>query len=591
MVKHKTKKSPQKQKKSYRTGHGGLKHKKRFNWKRNIFIVLAVALVGGFAVYRSFAGNQVTIPSEFIARTYTEGLGRVPTQTEWNKWHSYFQTRPCNTLSLSGTLAEVYFSDEYKNLPYSADARTFTIYRGVLSREPDSGGFAYWKRRIETGTSIQTVLSSMAQSSEFKRLAGVICGSNNYPVKGVPFKITSETSGQEVQKRIDAARPGSTVYLPKSQLIRLSEPLLIKRGVTLATQDSAGLSGRMAYANMARTVASDSTAITAAPVVVMPGGSLRNVWVDGRMWQRGTKENGKNNIRVFPTASTATVQHVRTENTTGAQNVMVFGIVGNEYTRGTGRDYLSDVYCSGTVNVTGNLVINSANLRTSDKWSDGIATSCPQTQITSNDVLDASDVGIITYRSYGALPQRSQIVGNNIINAGSSVFGGLVADPLSLRSQQMQPYPDCMKHESSTEPHCDFTGLSFRDNTLWSGPDQYYAIGVSVGTRAWSFFKPDAVTGSGASFTNNSNRGSVINVLIPLYVSGMHNATVTNNFTHGKVTNRTQTVTKCAPSAVQLYNPTFASNLNPTNQLRAITESNPKFIAPVTTATDRDKCI
>lgn len=552
-----------------------------------ISTVLAFSLLGGIFMYQSFATSKATVPSEFITRTYVEGVGRIPSQGAWNKWKSYYKINRCTQASLSKLLDEVYTSREYSDLGYSSKEKVFTLYRGVLSREPDATGYNYWVKRLDKDGSVEKVLAGLTASSEFKRMATTYCNSVNYEFKGSPFAISKTTDSEVVQRKIDSASAGSTVYLEPGELVSMNNPILVKRGVTLATKGSNGIKGRHAYAKMARIVATKPN-----PVVVMPGAKLNNVWIDGQAWKHKTNKQ-KNNVRIFPTSVESKVENVRTDNSTGAQNIMVFGLREHEYSYRTGQPYQGDKVCMGTPVVAGNLVVNSANLHTSDRWSDGIATSCPQTTIKDNEVIDASDVGILTYRTYGSTPQKSQVYGNRILNAGNSVFGGIAADPLSLQSQDLQQYPDCMKYGAPKDPHCDFTGLSFRNNTLWSGPDVHFVIGVSVGTRAWGFFQPDSTTGSGASFTNNGNGISAINVAVPLYVSGMNNAIVKDNFTTQGIFPPSGTARKCKPSKVQLYNPDQAKNLNATNMIRSTstTQSDAKFLLPVNQQTTRDKCI
>jgi|GEM_PF-3593392 len=551
-------------------------------------VIATFALLGGVFAYQSFAATKATVPSEFIVRAYTEGLGRIPTQAQWNKWKNYYKINRCNQVTLSKLLAEIYLSPEYSNLSYSNKEKVFTLYRGVFSREPDAGGLNYYTTQLNKGRVLKDILTAMTASSEFKRVAGTFCNEVNYEFKGSPFTLSKKTAGATVQQRIDKAQKGSTVYLDPGELVIMDNAILVKRGITLATKGSEGINGRRAYAKMARLVANKPN-----PVVVMPGATLKNVWVDGQAWKHKTNKQ-KNNVRIWPTKVESKVRNVRSDNSTGAQNIMVFGLRESEYNAGkTNVDYRGDKVCPGKPIVEGNLVINSANLHTYDRWSDGIATSCQQTIIKDNEVIDASDVGILTYRSYGSVPQKSQVYNNRVLNAGNSVFGGIVADPLSLKSQQLQQYPACMaKSANPTEPHCDFTGLSFYNNTLWSGPDVHFVIGVSVGTRAWGFFKPDAATGSGAKFTNNGNGISAINVAVPLYVSGMNNATVKDNFTTGGIMAPSGAARKCKPSKVQLYNPSQAKNLNANNVLKsASSESNAKFLLPVDSKTTRDKCI
>lgn len=574
----------------FTTGQGGLSAFKKFKWGRALPLIISVALVGGYLVYRGFAATPVPAPSEFVARTYTEALGRIPSQSEWNKWQVYYRANGCTSTTLSKLLSEVYSSSEYSALPYSNNARVVSLYRSTFSREPDSGGYEYWKKQMDSGKKYSDVAAAMVQSTEFTRLSARICNNQNYEFLGKPFVFSGSRTGDQIQALIDATRSGGVVELMPGEVVSVDRPILVKRGVTLTTKGSVGIAGRSAYLNMARLVVGGPNR-ESAPVVVMPGATVKNVWVDGQMWQKKTKDQGKNNIRIYPTNTVSKLEYVRSDNTTAAQNVMVFGIVGSEYTSKAGQEYRSDGVCGGQPEVTGNLIINSANIQLVDRWSDGIATSCHNTKISGNEILDASDVAIIAYRTYGQYSQKSQIVGNKVLSAGNSIFAGIAADPLSLKSQQLQPFPQCATHETEREPNCDFNGLLVKDNLLWSGTNSHYIIGISVGTRAFGFFQPDATTGTGASFVGNGNGYSGIRAVVPLYVSGMNNATVRANFTTGNLTPVTDPGRSCKRSAVQLYNPAHASNLSSTNIQRQGSSSDLKYLIPVTGQASRDKCI
>ena len=66
-------------------------------------------------------------------------------------------------------------------------------------------------------------------------------------------------------------------------------------------------------------------------------------------------------------------------------------------------------------------------------------------------------------------------------------------------------------------------------NTLWSGKSVRFVIGISVGTKARSSFKPGPASGRGAIFADNSAGISEMNAQVPVYVSGIYSATVRNN--------------------------------------------------------------
>jgi hypothetical protein len=487
-------------------------------------IVLMVAITGGLIIWRSFAAVPTTFPSEFIARTYTEGLGRLPDQAGWSDWQKRFASTGCNAASLSQFVSGIYKGTEFQGLPYDNQERLLSLYRGVLSREPDSGGYAYWLAKLSSGTSYTTVIDSFMASTEFKNLATKVCGGleANFALKGQPLAIKATMTQQQLQTMLDTAVPGSVITIPRGTLIKVEARLTVPKGVTLTTNGVSGSQGRQAYASMARIVYAPTSAnITKASlVVVQEGATLKNVWVDGQMWNYPTK-NGGPNVRFAPTSpGSSVIENIRSDNARSAQNITL--------TSNTGE-------CINPITIQSNLVINSANLHTADKWADGIATVCARATIIYNEILDASDVAIIAYRTYGSVAQGSVIKWNNILQAGNDVFAGLAADPLSTTSTP-RAYPDCLVKQGASVSNCDFTGLEMSDNTLWTSPDRRMIIGLSVGTRAWSFFQPDSARGSGGSFTNNSTGVGTMNAQLPIYVSGLSNSQVADNFGNNKTT-------------------------------------------------------
>lgn len=96
--------------------------------------------------------SHLRVPYQFIARLYTEALGRIPEQTAWRDWVTFFTpVGSCNITTLNQFGQQVYFSSEYEALyrtnpgftppTYDNAARLMTLYRGILGREPDYAGF------------------------------------------------------------------------------------------------------------------------------------------------------------------------------------------------------------------------------------------------------------------------------------------------------------------------------------------------------------------------------------------------------------------------------------------------------------------
>jgi hypothetical protein len=136
--------------------------------------------------------------------------------------------------------------------------------------------------------------------------------------------------------------------------------------------------------------------------------------------------------------------------------------------------------------------------------------ACASATVTGNEVIDATDVGIILYRVEGGR-QASRVEDNTVIAAGRSAFSALAADPLFGGGGQT----------------FSFKGASITGNTLWTGSRVHFDIGLAVGTRAW--FGDGTDKGNGAAFTDNTTGDLAIQATNPFAVSGMLDATVEDN--------------------------------------------------------------
>lgn len=434
---------------------------------------LAVLLLFGFAAGMPKPADAATVvPGQWIAKIYSEGLGRAPDSGAWANMVAFFTSSGCSAATLAQKGEPIYTSSEFTGLGYDNAARLLALFRGALDREPDSSGFNFYLNLLNTGTSWATVVDDLFTSSEFTGDASTFCTGGTYgfgagPAITIPlgqgcsgqFCFTGGTQ-QQLQTMLNAAAPAhatvtlaqqvvvpitttKTVGPPRQRLVGLDIPA----GVTLTT---AGQPTPNHYAEMGRLVRSSgfgtSTTDAAAVVEVESGAKLLNVWVDG---QRTGPTNAESNTVNVETAggSGTTVSADRLSNAIGFTNLHALGTA-------------ESLPCTSNT-ITGNLVTGYASSHTNTgDWSDGISVACENATITGNTVIDATDVGIVIFRAYPA-DQKSTVASNTVLNAGNSAFGGIVADPLS----------------DSPPVNPSFAGASVHGNTLGPGPARPSASG------------------------------------------------------------------------------------------------------------------
>jgi hypothetical protein len=453
----------------------------------------AAAASSTFAV--SLAGTAPALPAQFIAKMYTEALGRIPDQTGWSNSLDVFRSSGCGPAQLQSWGRGIYLSNEYGNLGYDNASRLLTLYRGALNREPDAGGFGRFLKLLDSGTAWASVVDEVFASPEFVGMYQAICaGTPTYfgdapaiagPVSGPGFP---GGTGAQLQALLDKAPSGTTVFLAQKALVQLDAMLTIPSGVTLATT---GLPLHNSYARMGRLVRVASFSGTA--VKLDPGAKLKSVWVDG---QRGTVGFNRSaiNIQMFGGSGTEVSDSV-TSNTAGWSSLQAFGSAEGQP--------------CGSNTIARNLVTVYSSSHADGTWSDGLSVACENATVEDNDIVDPTDAGIVLFRSTPAI-QRSLVRNNTVLSAGNSAFAAIAADPL---------YGMGTQH--------DFTGSSIANNQFWTGPNTSFEIALAVGTRAW--FGRSSDMGIGASFTGNNTGSLTVRADCGLCASGMRDATVQSN--------------------------------------------------------------
>ena len=493
----------------------------------------AIALLAclGPALLHSSAA-VAAVPGQYIAKMYTEILGRAPDPAGWNGALGYFEPNGCNQATLTEWGALFFSAAEFHQLEYDNAATTLLLYRAIYNREPDSSGYSRHLKMLDGGTPLDLVVLSFFRSREFSSLVPYICGtSSSYSFatlgSGLAIRIPTPGSGgyddlseTQLQTLLYSTGAGTSVYLAQQSVVYLTEPLVIPTGVTLATY---GSPTPHEHAKMARLVRASAFA---GPMVEInidndprPSGVLKNVWVDGQRGKASAYVQDAINIEIYG-GNGAAVEDNFIDNSLGWSNVHSYGAM-------DGRP------CAGNI-VANNVITAYPSLHDGSNYTDGLSIGCENSVVRGNEVVDATDVGIVVF-SAAPTVQKSMVNGNTVVSAGNSAFGALGFDPL-----YGPQYP----------AHPDFSGASISRNRLWSSPSTHFVIGLAVGSRAWygADFAINGVRstgniGFGASADGNTTAGVRTYFGEGITVSGMDSATVQGNTFSGAPIS--QAWTKC----------------------------------------------
>lgn len=492
--------------------------------------VLALAVIGVVVgPMQPAQAGQKAVPGQFIAKLYTEALGRVPSGSEWNAARQQFAAG-CTAQSLAGLGQRVFTSADFARLGYDNTAKLTTLFRGAWNTEPDAAQLDPWQSGLSHGDSWSSVVAQFFVDEHFSELVPKICrggadsSSTSYAIDGQAADGLPQATGgfsgseSELQQLLDDTAAGGTVQLAGRAVVRLTKPLRVPAGVTLTTSGSPEASH---YADMGRLVRRGD--FDQPLVEVADGAELTGVWVDG---SRNTPDNsapGRVNVRVLGGTDTAVTGNKIT-NTAGSSSIQVLGKAGGHS-------------CS-RVKVAKNLITAYSNDHyltrqlsdgsTTGTWSDGIAVGCADTTVKDNQIVDTGGVGIALYRGADntSTAQRSTVTGNTIASAGVPMYAAVSADPLFyvLRKGSAADY--------------DFSGSSISKNTLWTAPNTHFVIGISLGSRPWygGMAMVGANSGHGVRVGDNGTGGIGARVRTGIAVSGMSDVRLTSdpaNWTHG----------------------------------------------------------
>lgn len=153
--------------------------------KTSIKMVLPLMLLsvatGLVLVFSSFAASAY--PSSYMSNLYTQAFSRGIDPSGSSHWQTYFQSNGCNGSTLASAAKTIYSSTEFAGKSYTADAVVNRIYGGALQRTADPSGLAYWKGKLNSGTSRATVAAGIINggAGEINKIATSACAAPAAP--------------------------------------------------------------------------------------------------------------------------------------------------------------------------------------------------------------------------------------------------------------------------------------------------------------------------------------------------------------------------------------------------------------------------
>ncbi len=513
-----------------------------------------------------------TMPYQFIAKAYTELLGRAPAADEWTVAVNFFVAHGCTSGSLAAFGQRVVASAEYRrDYPPSGHgiddaAVALSLFRFVLNREPDAAGFVAARDDLESGEDTPSeVAANLFSTAEFTDLdTPAICDPSNpsyffgqpgnwtgfpaieTPEHGLPGPDETEAQLQSALN-VRSAAGGGTLYLPTGVVVGLTTTLIIPSNVILST---VGNPDPNRYADMAELVRLGG--FTQLPdysglelVRLQPGAKVLHVWVDGQRDAPDPNNFLIFNIRMLGGIGT-TVKDDRISNTYGASSLEADGADSNipgavACSKNVVSDNLVEAYSSVHVAPTG-------EPDTDHPQADGLGIYCADTSVTGNDIVDISDTGIVLFTGASFLPitppQLSVVADNHIISAGNSYSFGIATDP--SYSLHGGPIPGGDLPGTVTRSFSEGTRASIiENNVLWTGDRTHINVLLSSGSHdlfgsvtRQNCAIPDANdqldcgggrNATGARWINNSSDGLLTETEMGIYIGGTQGAIFEHN--------------------------------------------------------------
>jgi hypothetical protein len=372
--------------------------------------------------------RKLMVPAQYIAKQYTEFLGRAPSFQEISAVHGSF---PCSTNALAQYSRSVLSSPEYRSHGLSLRDTVRALYRGLLNREPDQSGWD-WYSQFSEGEAFNAIVASQ----EYRTLVNRICSSKGEGYGWGQGWFNPTVSFANIKHKIESASPGTVIELGADK-IAVTSTIVVPPGVVVR-----GRSGHyLQQPNFYR-----ATSFNGPIFRLRHYSALEYLHIDGR---KNYHPNGLvEAVNVEITGTGARVHGLRTDNPAGWTSILCNSISG--------------VY---NTHIVGNLVISYGNPRRHGEWTDGLSLACEQSLAIWNTVVDASDVGIILFDTYSK-GNASQVKFNRVLQLGNHSWG-----MIGLDQQVGNPK--------------FFGSAAFQLNELYTAPHVRTRVGIVDGTRTW----------------------------------------------------------------------------------------------------------
>ena len=485
------------------------------------------------------------VPTQWIAKQYTELLGRAPTKNEFDRWARFYEANACSPATLAVLGRRLARSSEFASIYPEHSRRTVRPWTSRPLEPRKSFRRRSRDRRAATKDALfKAIRTTALVRATFNHdvnepwdwdslVAPYIDGVKDWTdltdeiyfrmgfIAWVVPRICSTTSAgygfaysppldlraltgngasrtqAQLQADLDAAAvTGGSVALKPGEVVRIggtsnaNQMLVVPAGVTLRTR---GSRGPRSYAAMGRIVPATNGAVcdtiwcnNSGLVYVEAGATVHKIWVDGLGTNVLNFKQANLNIGGSSAAEPTTVSHNR---------------VSNPVRDGTAiriRGYsTTGIPCEGA-RVTNNLITAYSSAHEFDglgqaQWADGIAVFCEDATVRRNTLVDVSDTGIMLYGSYNRenndfATQSSQVVKNTVISVGLDAHVAFGADGagecLSTRGWYAPCFdgPNLAPTDPTAETTRPFQNAAIRSNEYWSSQRTSFDVGLMIGS-------------------------------------------------------------------------------------------------------------
>jgi len=492
----------------------------------------------------NYAQTQPTKPYQFIAKIWTEALGRIVDPPTWQAEEgnivnefSYFQ----NLVRL------VYKSSEfYNDYPISdSDAlwrksRLLALYRGALNREPDEAGFNSYLPQFNDKDTWEYVVDCITGGTEFSELVNTMIYKANNGLPHYGWGTTPPLT--EINKNFNSTKrnfngteddlqllltnlgnknePDSVTLAPMA-VIYITKQLKIPANIVLTTE---GNPSNNKYAKMARLVKQKK--INTDMISLAANSVLKNVWIDGS-FGRVLKEtaNGDNacvtNLNNTDVSSDGLkILNCRFTDASGSDFIKLHtgGIAGSTNSRRI-LDYAEVKFNLITAYSTSHMK-TYPDLDDPAPWTEGIDIGMMKNGLISeNQIVDITDGAICLFHTRSIDTYNTQIQFNQILNAGNSAVAGIVFD---------------QEYNTLLTENYDYSGAFVHHNTIWTSPTAHIDRVLHIGCNAEYRIEVEethshADTGTHGSFCFNTSGENSISNEIGVNIDGFSGVIIQDN--------------------------------------------------------------